>query len=106
MTFGNNVLGTLTMGGEICDTTNRVALNFNVGAKHLTDQRLQTSKLDDEQLVVGLMTLGSKQNIWLVQRGYGLTVDRQVSQCRTGRPLYFRIVTTEQKEDGVESISP
>jgi len=94
------------MGSEIRDTTNRIALDFNVGAKHLTDQRLQTSKLDDEQLVVGLMSLGSKQKIQLVQRRYGLTVDCQVSQCRTGRPLHFRVMATEQKEDGVESISP
>jgi hypothetical protein len=51
------------MGSEIRDTTNRVALDFNVGAKHLTDQWLQTSKLDDEQLVIGLMRLGSKQKV-------------------------------------------
>jgi len=49
------------MGGEIRHTANCVTLDFHVGAKHLTDQRLQTSKLDDEQLVIGLMVLGSKQ---------------------------------------------
>lgn len=93
------------MSSEIRDTANRIALDFYVWAKHLADQRLQTSKLDDEQLVIGLMVLGGKQKV-LVQGTYGLTVDCQISQCSTGRPLYLRIMATEQKEDRVESISP
>lgn len=34
------------------------------------------------------------------------TVDGEVAQCGTGRPLYLRIVAAEQKEDGVERIPP
>lgn len=40
------------MSRKVGDTTNRIALNFDVGTKHLADKRLETAKLDDEQLVV------------------------------------------------------
>ena len=41
------------MRSEVGDTSNGIALNFNVGAEHLTDKRLKTTKLDNEQFIVG-----------------------------------------------------
>lgn len=40
------------MRRKVCHATNRVALNFYVRAEHLSDERLQAAKFDDEQLVV------------------------------------------------------
>ena len=43
---------TLTMRSEVGDTPDGVALNFNIRAQHLTNQRLETPQFDDEKLVV------------------------------------------------------
>ena len=43
----------LTMRGQVRNTPHGVALHFHVGAQHLPDERLETAKLYDEQLVVG-----------------------------------------------------
>ena len=47
----------LTMRSQIGHTTNGIALNFDVRAQHLADESLQTTKLDDEQLVLGYEVL-------------------------------------------------
>ena len=42
----------LTMGSQVRDTTNSVALNLNIRAQHLADEGFKTSELDDQELVV------------------------------------------------------
>ena len=46
------------MSGQVCHTPNGVALNFDVGAQHLTDERLQASQFDNEQLVISCVYPG------------------------------------------------
>ncbi len=41
------------MCGEISDTSNGVALYFDVRTKHLADERFKSTELDNEQLVLG-----------------------------------------------------
>lgn len=36
------------MGGEICDTADSITLDLDIWAQHLTDERLESSKLDNE----------------------------------------------------------
>lgn len=40
------------MGSKVGDATNRIALYFNIGAKHLADQWLQTTQFYDQKLVI------------------------------------------------------
>lgn len=40
------------MGGEVGDASDGVALNLNVGREHLSDERVETSKSNDESLVL------------------------------------------------------
>jgi len=42
-----------TVSGEVGDASYGVALNFDVGREHLTDERIETSQSDDESLVLG-----------------------------------------------------
>ena len=42
---------------KIGDTAHGVALNFNVGAEHLPDERFETAEFDYEQLVVRCIAL-------------------------------------------------
>lgn len=41
-----------TVRGKIGDTANRIALDFHVGASHLTNQMFQSTKLNNQQLVL------------------------------------------------------
>lgn len=36
-----------TMGRQVSNASHSIALNLNVGAKHLTDERLETTEFDD-----------------------------------------------------------
>lgn len=40
------------MGSEVCDASDSITLDFNIGRQHLTDERRQTSQLNDEDLVL------------------------------------------------------
>ena len=42
----------LTMCCQVCYATNGIALNLNVGAEHLTNERFESAELDYQQLVV------------------------------------------------------
>ena len=42
-----------TMGSEISNTTNCIALNFDIRAQHLADKRFQAAELYNEEFVVG-----------------------------------------------------
>lgn len=42
-----------TVGGEVGDASDGVALHLNVGREHLTDERIETSQSNDESLVLG-----------------------------------------------------
>ena len=39
------------MGSKVGHATDSVALNLNIRAEHLTDERLESVELDDKQLV-------------------------------------------------------
>jgi len=41
------------MRGQVCDAPHSIALDFHIGAEHLTDQWLQATQLHNEELVVG-----------------------------------------------------
>ena len=45
--------GRLTVRSQIGDTTNGIALDFDVRAQHLSNKWLQASQFDDEKLVIG-----------------------------------------------------
>ncbi len=40
------------MSGQVGHTADRVALNLDVGAEHLTDEGLETAERHDEKLVL------------------------------------------------------
>lgn len=42
----------VTMGSQICNATNSVTLDFNIGTKHLTNQWLEATQFDNEKLVI------------------------------------------------------
>lgn len=46
-----------TVSGEICDTSDGVALHFDVGTKHLADERFQSTQFDNEQLILGYLRI-------------------------------------------------
>lgn len=83
------------MRSQVGDASYGVALDLDVGRKHLSDQRRQATELDDEDLVFGCR-LGRTQQLaagrlsdagstsW---RKWLLTVDRKVAKCSTGSPL-------------------
>lgn len=45
--------GGLTVCGKIRDAADGVALDLNVGAEHLADERLDATERDDQELVLG-----------------------------------------------------
>ncbi len=89
------------MRGQIRHTTNGIALYLNVGAEHLPNERLKTTKFDDEQLVVSCRATSAPKS---AQAGNVRTIYSQVSQGRACSPLHFGIVTTKEEEDGVERV--
>ena len=50
-------LDRVTMRRKVRNTSDSIALNLNIWAQHLTDERLKTSKLHDQELVVGWFML-------------------------------------------------
>ncbi len=45
------------MCGEISDTSDGVALYFDVGTEHLADERFKSTQLDNEQLILGYLRI-------------------------------------------------
>lgn len=41
------------MSSQVSDTSNGVALNFDVGTQHLPDQWFEPTEFHDEKLVIG-----------------------------------------------------
>jgi hypothetical protein len=41
-----------TVCSQVSDTADSVALNFDVRAEHLTDQGLEATELDDQELIL------------------------------------------------------
>jgi hypothetical protein len=41
-----------TVRSQIGNTSDRVALNFNIRAEHLPNERFESTELDDQELVV------------------------------------------------------
>jgi hypothetical protein len=48
-----------TVGSQVGDASDGVALNLNVGRKHLTDKGLEAAELDDGELVLGCLRQAS-----------------------------------------------
>lgn len=48
------------MSREVGNAAHSVALNLDVGAQHLTDERLQASKGDDQKLVISFDVLAHR----------------------------------------------
>ena len=42
-----------TMSSKVRYTSYSIALNLDVGAEHLSDQRFEAAQLNDEQFVIG-----------------------------------------------------
>ena len=86
------------MGGQVRHTTNSIALHLYIWAKHLTDEGLEATKFDDEQLVVGYHT---KCNLFrhphAMKRKKGRTIHSQISKRSTRSPLYLRVKAAEQE---------
>ena len=56
-----------TMSGQIRNTSNSVALNFNIRAQHLPNKRFQSAQSDDQQFVLGCNQADRYQFLeWLV----------------------------------------
>ena len=90
------------MCGQVSNTSNRIALNLHIGAEHLPNERLQATKLHDEQLVVSCCM----SSVRAPPTRLGVrTVHRKVSQSRTCSPLHFGVVAAEEEEDGVERVA-
>jgi hypothetical protein len=102
----------LTMRSEVGDASDGVALDFNVGREHLTDQRIQSAELDDQDLVLRCTINATNQKdddqhpseIHALREEDELTVDCQVAQRSTGGPLDLVIMAAEEEEDRVEGI--
>ena len=91
------------MCGQVSNTSNRIALNLHIGAEHLPNERLQATKLHDEQLVVSCCM----SSVRAPPTRLGVrTVHRKVSQSRTCSPLHFGIVTAQKEKDRVECVAP
>ena len=90
------------MRGKVCYAADGIALHFDVRAQHLADERLQTTKLDDEQLVLGyeVLSLFNRSNI-----STQLTVHGQVAKSGTCGPLDLGVMAREEEEDGVEGVA-
>ena len=89
------------MCGQVSDASNRIALNLYVGAEHLPNERLQATKLHDEQLVVSCCM----SSVRAPPTRLGVrTVHRKVSQSRTCSPLHFSVMAAEKEEDGVQCV--
>lgn len=87
----------LTMRCKIRDASNSIALNLNIGRKHLTNQGFQSAERDNEEFVFSC-TVSIGQT--LVP-----TIHGQISQRRTGRSLNFRIVAGQEVQHRVKSIT-
>ena len=90
------------MSRKVGYTADGVALDLDVGAEHLADERFETAKLDDEQLVLGCrgISLCTGSNI-----STQLTVHGQVAKSGTCGPLDLGVMAGEEEEDGVEGVA-
>lgn len=121
------------MCGEIGDASDGVALDLDVGRQHLADERLQSTKLYNQQLVLRCDQSKPKENrrvnekkrkswdhcepyvlfgtsiisstqVRFATNNRKLTVDGQVAQSSRGSSLNLNIVRLEQKENGLQCI--
>lgn len=85
------------MSSQVCDATDGVALHFDIGRVHLSDQRLKATKLNDKDLVVCyehvLVVTPTDELSW---RKVG-TINSEVSQSGTSSSLYLNIATFEKE---------
>lgn len=94
----------LTMRRQICNAANRVALHFNIWAQHLPDERFEAAQLHDEQLVLSCTRRVASTSACTRAR-WVRTIYSEVPQSRTGSPLHFGVMATEEEEDGVEGVA-
>lgn len=73
----------LTMSRQVGHASDCIALHLYVGAQHLPDQRLQSSKRDNEQLVFGYVSACPLRT---------LTIDGQIAKRSTGGTLNFAVM--------------
>lgn len=90
------------MGSEVCDASDSITLNLNIGRQHLTDERRQTSQLDDEDLVLRFEVC---QSLRLHGCRIKLTVDREISKSCAGCPLHLNIRALEQEQYWFEGVA-
>lgn len=87
------------MCGEVGDAPDGVALHLDVRGEHLADERLQSTELDDRDLVLRCAVALAPRSS---NRTSGRTVDSQVAERSTRRALDLDIVRLEEKEDRLE----
>lgn len=90
------------MRSEVCYAPDGIALDLNIWRQHLTDEGWQTSKLNDEDLVlryevsvVLFSCLGRSR----------LTVDCEVSKSCASCPLHLNIGALEQEQYWLEGVA-
>lgn len=90
------------MGSEVCDASDSITLDLNIGRQHLTDERRQTPQLNDEDLV---LSFEECQSLSLHGCQIKLTVDREISKGRAGCPLHLNIGALEQEQYWFEGVA-
>lgn len=83
------------MRSEVCYAPDSITLDLNVGRQHLTDERRETSQLNNENLV--LRYEGSVAVVAYLGQ-IKLTVDREISKSCAGCPLHLDIGALEQEQ--------
>lgn len=82
------------MRSEVCNASDGITLNLNIGRQHLTDERRETSQLNDKNLVlrceVSVIVLACLHRI-------KLTVNREIPKRCAGCPLHLNIGALEQE---------
>lgn len=90
------------MRGQVGDTADSIALHLDVGRHHLSDQRSQPSKLDNQDFVFGYDScqLQPKKCTFIWRH----TVDGKIPQRGTSSSLYFDVGVLEKKENRLEGV--
>jgi hypothetical protein len=75
------------VGREIGDTTNCIALNLDIRRHHLPDQGGEPAETNDGEFIFGYGVLAEGNR----SEQRTCTVDGQISQCSTCRPLNLNV---------------
>jgi hypothetical protein len=89
------------MSSQISHTTDSVALDLNVWAEHLPNQRFQAAEFDDQQFVIRYSNFEAEITTKPNDERAPLTVHGQIAEGCAGGSLHFCVMTAEEEQDGV-----